>query len=146
MLDSMGLAKKYILGSTTKWLPYIFVFFKRLLNILRTIWRPSWIFGIEKVLILFLIIWMNSWCLKTSVETPKYYLNCQSGELGYTSVFRKMTINGGGHLELKKSHNGDFWGLFCICLGRCSGITRTRYHRWKTDMPSGPTFRHDIKN
>ena len=41
----MGLDKKYILGSTTRY----FRFFKRLLNIRGiSIWRPSWIFGIEK--------------------------------------------------------------------------------------------------
>ena len=30
-----------------------------------------------------------------------------------------MALNGGGHLELKKMHKGDFWGLFGIRLGRC---------------------------
>ena len=46
----MGLDKKYILGLTTRQLPHIFVFLiKRSLNILSiSIWRPSWIFGIEK--------------------------------------------------------------------------------------------------
>ena len=29
-----------------------------------------------------------------------------------------MVLLGGGHLELKKMHKGDFWGLFGIRLGR----------------------------
>ena len=33
-----------------------------------------------------------------------------------------MALHGGGHLELKKMHKGDFWGLFGIRLGRCPGI------------------------
>ena len=33
-----------------------------------------------------------------------------------------MVLLGGGHLELKKMHKGDFWGLFGIRLGRCPGI------------------------
>ena len=30
-----------------------------------------------------------------------------------------MASHGGGHLELKKMHKGDFWGIFGIRLGRC---------------------------
>ena len=30
-----------------------------------------------------------------------------------------MALHGGGHLEFKKMHEGDFWGLFKIRLGRC---------------------------
>ena len=33
-----------------------------------------------------------------------------------------MALHGGGHLELKKMHKGDFWGIFGIRLGRCPGI------------------------
>ena len=33
-----------------------------------------------------------------------------------------MALHGGGHLELKKMHMGEFWGLFGIRLGRCPGI------------------------
>ena len=33
-----------------------------------------------------------------------------------------MVLHGGGHLELKKMHKRDFWGLFGISLGRCPGI------------------------
>ena len=33
-----------------------------------------------------------------------------------------MALHGGGHLELKKMHKGDFWGLFGIRLGRCPCI------------------------
>ena len=33
-----------------------------------------------------------------------------------------MALHGGGHLEFKKMHKGDFWGLFGICLGRCPCI------------------------
>ena len=36
--------------------------------------------------------------------------------------FSKMALHGGGHLELKKMHKGDFWGLFGIRLGRCPCI------------------------
>ena len=37
-------------------------------------------------------------------------------------VFSKMALHGGGHLELKKIHKGDFWSLFGIRLGRCPCI------------------------
>ena len=30
-----------------------------------------------------------------------------------------MALHGGGHLELKKMHKGDFWGIFGIRLGPC---------------------------
>ena len=33
-----------------------------------------------------------------------------------------MALHGGGHLELKKMHKGDFWVFFGIRLGRCPGI------------------------
>ena len=33
-----------------------------------------------------------------------------------------MALDGGGHLELKKMHKGDFWGIFGIRLGRCPCI------------------------
>ena len=33
-----------------------------------------------------------------------------------------MALHDGGHLELKKMHKGDFWGLFGIRLGRCPCI------------------------
>ena len=33
-----------------------------------------------------------------------------------------MALHGGGHLELKKMHKGDFRGIFGICLGRCPCI------------------------
>ena len=33
-----------------------------------------------------------------------------------------MALYGGGHLELKKMHKGDFWGIFGIRLGRCPCI------------------------
>ena len=33
-----------------------------------------------------------------------------------------MVLHGGGHLELKKMHRGDFSGLFCVRLGRSPGI------------------------
>ena len=33
-----------------------------------------------------------------------------------------MALHGGGHLELKKMHKGDFWGTFGIRLGRCPCI------------------------
>ena len=33
-----------------------------------------------------------------------------------------MALHGGGHLELKKMHKGDFWGIFGIRLGRCPCI------------------------
>ena len=33
-----------------------------------------------------------------------------------------MALHCGGHLELKKMHKGDFWGLFGIRLGRCPCI------------------------
>ena len=33
-----------------------------------------------------------------------------------------MALHGVGHLELKKMHKGDFWGLFGIRLGRCPCI------------------------
>ena len=36
--------------------------------------------------------------------------------------FSKMALQGGGHLELKKMHKGDFWGFLGIRLGRCPGI------------------------
>ena len=36
--------------------------------------------------------------------------------------FSKMALHGGRHLELKKMHKGDFWGLFGIHLGRWPGI------------------------
>ena len=36
--------------------------------------------------------------------------------------FSKMALHGGGHLEFKKMHKGDFLGLFGIRLGRCLGI------------------------
>ena len=33
-----------------------------------------------------------------------------------------MALHGGGYLEFKKTHKGDFWGLFGIRLGKCPGI------------------------
>ena len=33
-----------------------------------------------------------------------------------------MASHSGGHLELRKMHKGDFWGLFGIRPGRCPGI------------------------
>ena len=33
-----------------------------------------------------------------------------------------MALHGGGHLELKKMHKGDFWGLSGIRLERCPCI------------------------
>ena len=33
-----------------------------------------------------------------------------------------MALHGGGHLELKKMHKGDFWGIFGIRLGSCPCI------------------------
>ena len=36
--------------------------------------------------------------------------------------FFEMALHGGGHLELKKMHKGDFWGIFGIRLGRCPCI------------------------
>ena len=33
-----------------------------------------------------------------------------------------MALHGGGHLEFKKMHKGDFWGRFGIRLGRCPCI------------------------
>ena len=33
-----------------------------------------------------------------------------------------MALHGGGHLELRKMHKGDFWGIFGVRLGRCPGI------------------------
>ena len=36
--------------------------------------------------------------------------------------FSKMALHGGGHLEFKKMHERDFWGLFGIRLGRCPCI------------------------
>ena len=36
--------------------------------------------------------------------------------------FSIMALHGGGHLELKKMHKGDFWGIFGIRLGRCPCI------------------------
>ena len=41
---------------------------------------------------------------------------------GIPLFFSKMALHGGGHLELKIMHKGDFWGLFGICLGRCPCI------------------------
>ena len=40
----------------------------------------------------------------------------------YPCFFSKMALHGGGHLELKKMHKGDFWGLLGIRLGRCPCI------------------------
>ena len=40
-----------------------------------------------------------------------------------------MALHGGGHLELKKMHKGDFWGLFRIRLGGMS-----RYHSRKNQL------------
>ena len=40
----------------------------------------------------------------------------------YRCFFSKMALNGGGHLEFKKMHKGNFWGLFGIRLGRCPCI------------------------
>ena len=40
----------------------------------------------------------------------------------YPCFFSKMALHGGGHLELKKMHKGDFWGIFGIRLGRCPCI------------------------
>ena len=40
----------------------------------------------------------------------------------YPCFFSKMALHGGGHLESKKMHKGDFWGLFGIRLGRCPCI------------------------
>ena len=39
----------------------------------------------------------------------------------YPCFFEKA-LHGGGHLELKKMHKGDFWGIFGIRLGRCPCI------------------------
>ena len=33
-----------------------------------------------------------------------------------------MALHGGGHLEFKKMHKGDFWGLFGIRFERCPGV------------------------
>ena len=33
-----------------------------------------------------------------------------------------MALHGDGHLELKKIHKGDFWGIFGIRLERCPCI------------------------
>ena len=41
---------------------------------------------------------------------------------GIPLFFSKMALHGGGHLELKKMHKGDFWGIFGIRLGRCPCI------------------------
>ena len=40
--------------------------------------------------------------------------------------FSIMALHGGGHLELKKMHKGDFWGIFGIRLGRCPCIIREK--------------------
>ena len=41
---------------------------------------------------------------------------------GIPLFFSIMALHGGGHLELKKMHKGDFWGIFGIRLGRCPCI------------------------
>ena len=51
-----------------------------------------------------------------------FFSNYKSEEIGNTPVFSKMALHGGGHLELKKMHKGDFWVLFGICLVRYPGI------------------------
>ena len=50
---------------------------------------------------------MNSLCPQT-VETSKYIF--LTAKVRYTPVFSKMALHGGGHLDLKKMHKGDFWG------------------------------------
>ena len=58
---------------------------------------------------------MNSLCPQTYVETPKYFfLNAKVRNYGIPLFFSKMALHGGGHLELKKMHKEDFWGLFGI--------------------------------
>ena len=120
----MGLDKKMHFKLNNEIVTSYFRFFKRSLNILSiSIWRPSWIFGIEKSTDIIsdhldeLFVSSN-----ISRDTPKKLSNCKSEELWYTPVFSKMALHGGGHLELKKMHKGDFWGLFGIRLGRCPGI------------------------
>ena len=41
---------------------------------------------------------------------------------GIPLFFSKIALHGGGHLELKKMHKGNFWGIFGIRLGRCPCI------------------------
>ena len=36
--------------------------------------------------------------------------------------FSKIALHGGGHLQLKKMHKVNFWGIFGIRLGRCPCI------------------------
>ena len=57
-----------------------------------------------------------------SRDTYIFFSNCKSEELWYPPVFFENGLHGGGHLELKKMHKGDFWGIFGIRLGRCPCI------------------------
>ena len=54
-----------------------------------------------------------------------------------------MALHGGGHLELKKMHKGDFWGLFGIRLGRCPGIIPEKIS-FLQFYSSCTTYIHDI--
>ena len=93
-----------------------FRFFKRSLNILSiSIWRPSWIFGIEKSTDIS-SDHVDKFFVSSNIsrDTLIFFSNCKSEELWYTPVFSKMALHGGGHL--------DFWGLFGIRLGRCPCI------------------------
>ena len=44
-----------------------------------------------------------------------------------------MALHGGGHLELKKMHKGDFWGIFGIRLGRCFVWEEWGHLHWLQD-------------
>ena len=66
---------------------------------------------------------MNSLCPQTLVETPKYFFRtAKVSNYGIPLFFSKMALHGDGHLELKKMHKEDFWGIFGIRLGRCPCI------------------------
>ena len=59
----------------------------------------------------------------SSLETPKYFFrSAKVRNYGIPLFFSIMALHGGGHLELKKMHKGDFWGIFGIRLGRCPCI------------------------
>ena len=108
MLDSVGLRQKIHFRLNNEIVTSYSRFFKRSLNILGiSIWRPSWIFGIEKSTDIIsdhldkLFVSSN-----ISRDTLIFFSNCKSEELWYTPVFSKMALHGGGHLELKKCTRG----------------------------------------
>ena len=55
-------------------------------------------------------------------------------------MLSKMALHGDGHLEIKKMHKGDLWGLFGIRLGRCPGIIPEKKSAFCIFIPGSCVF------